>query len=256
MRVILNADDFGMTHEANLGIEKGMLEGCCSQTSVVVNTNYFDEAVEIAERHGFKDKVGLHINLFDGTPLSSNIKSLKRYTYYDMFRYRPGIVGSYLPIDVEAIGEELEAQIRRYLSGGFTLMNIDSHHCAFYDKPVLEALIPLLKKYGFKSVRYIGNSYFNGKFSHEFYGRRWIRRMDQTGLAHVNYSSSVRTYERNKSQGSPVLAEQDAIEVYVHPVLVEGSLIDDYTGGAHLRESLEHAGLTPDRFMTSRELWS
>ena len=41
-------------------------------------------------------------------------------------------------------------------------MNIDSHHCAFYDIPVLYGLIPLLKKYKFESVRYIGNSFFNG----------------------------------------------------------------------------------------------
>ena len=50
MKIILNADDFGMTHEANLGIEKAMQEGYCSQTSVVANTNYFDEAVEIAQK--------------------------------------------------------------------------------------------------------------------------------------------------------------------------------------------------------------
>lgn len=77
MKIILNADDFGMTHEANLGIEKAMQEGYCSQTSVVANTNYFDEAVEIAQKHGFMDKVGLHINLFDGTPLTGGIKNLR-----------------------------------------------------------------------------------------------------------------------------------------------------------------------------------
>ena len=97
MKIILNADDFGMTHEANLGIEKAMQEGYCSQTSVVANTNYFDEAVEIAQKHGFMDKVGLHINLFDGTPLTGGIKKLKKYARSDMFDYRPGIIYSHLP---------------------------------------------------------------------------------------------------------------------------------------------------------------
>ena len=95
MKIILNADDFGMTHEANLGIEKAMQEGYCSQTSVVANTNYFDEAVEIAQKHGFMDKVGLHINLFDGTPLTGGIKKLKKYARSDMFDYRPGIIYSH-----------------------------------------------------------------------------------------------------------------------------------------------------------------
>ena len=155
MKIILNADDFGMTHEANLGIEKAMQEGYCSQTSVVANTNYFDEAVEIAQKHGFMDKVGLHINLFDGTPLTGGIKKLKKYARSDMFDYRPGIIYSHLPFYKDEIGEELEAQIQKYKKAGFSLMNIDSHHCAFYDIPVLFALIPLLKKYRFESVRYI-----------------------------------------------------------------------------------------------------
>ena len=57
MKIILNADDFGLTHEANLGIAKAFDEGFCSQASVVTNTNYFDEAVSLAEKNNFKHKV-------------------------------------------------------------------------------------------------------------------------------------------------------------------------------------------------------
>lgn len=254
MKVILNADDFGMTHEANLGVKKALMEGCASQTSVVVNTNYFDEAVSIAEREGFKDRVGLHVNLFEGTPLTGSIKRLRHYCHYDMFRYDPGTLRKYLPLDGDALGEELEAQIQKYLSGGFSLMNIDSHHCAFYDASVLEALIPLLKKYGFRSMRYIGNSYFNGSPVHEAYGRRWIRKVDQLGLVHVNYSSSVNTFCKNKAANNPALMGQRAVEVYVHPVLVEGFFIDNYTGGVHLKDGLARAGLDPSQFVTMADL--
>ena len=51
MKIILNADDFGLTHEANLGIVKAFDEGFCSQASVVTNTNYFDEAVSLSLIH-------------------------------------------------------------------------------------------------------------------------------------------------------------------------------------------------------------
>ena len=119
---------------------------------------------------------------------------------------------------------------------------------------VLEALIPLLAKYGFRSIRYIGNSYFDGSFVHERYGRRWIRKVDRLGLAHVTYSSSVNTFCRNKAVGNPALMEQEAVEVYVHPVLVTGHLIDNYTGGVHLEEGLARAGLDSSQFITSRDL--
>ncbi len=162
MKIILNADDFGLTHEANLGIAKAFDEGFCSQASVVTNTNYFDEAVSLAEKNDFKHKVGLHINLFDGTPLTSGVKKLKQYARSDLFDYHPDFLHRVTPIYADVIAEELEAQIQKYLSGGFSLMNIDSHHCAFYDIPVLYGLMPLLKKYNFESVRYIGNSFLTG----------------------------------------------------------------------------------------------
>lgn len=145
MKIILNADDFGLTHEANLGIVKAFDEGFCSQASVVTNTNYFDEAVSIAEKNNFKHKVGLHINLSDGTPLTSGIKKLKQYARSDLFDYHPDFLHRVTPMYADVIAEEIEAQIQKYLSGGFSLMNIDSHHCAFYDIPVLYGLIPLLK---------------------------------------------------------------------------------------------------------------
>lgn len=254
MRIILNGDDFGRTHEANLGVAKAMKEGYISQTSVMVNTNYFDEAVRIAKEEGFLDKVGLHINLFEGTPLTGAYKKLKQYARYDMFDYRPDFFHKYLNLNVDVIQGELEAQIQKYLSGGFSLMNIDSHHCAFYETPVLTALIPLLKKYHFESVRYIGNSYFNGSKFRDWYGNKWIKKMDELNLKHPTYSSSVATFDKNMKKMNPALVKADAVEVYVHPVLVEGSFIDNFTGGTHLYESFKRTGLDQYKFITTKEI--
>ena len=74
MKLIVNADDFGKTQESNLGVLKAFQKGYCSQTSIIVNTNYFDEAVQFAKENNLLDKVGLHINLFEGTPLSGKNK--------------------------------------------------------------------------------------------------------------------------------------------------------------------------------------
>ncbi len=254
MKIILNADDFGMTHEANLGIEKAMKEGYCSQTSIVTNTNYFDEAAEIAHRYGFAEKVGLHINLFEGTPLTGGIKKLKQYARSDLFQYQPGKIFSRLPIYKDTIGEELEAQILKYKEAGFSLMNIDSHHCAFYDIPVLFAIIPLLKKHKFQTMRCIGASYFNGSTLRNCYGDYWMKTMQKTGIGYVNYSSSVATYKKNLDSKNPKLIGEDYAEVYVHPVLVEGYFIDNYTGGTHLKDSLIQKGLKRKMFITSREI--
>ena len=254
MKIILNADDFGLTHEANLGIAKAFNEGFCSQASVVTNTNYFDEAVSLAEKNNFKHKVGLHINLFDGTPLTSGIKKLKQYARSDLFDYHPDFLHRVTPMYADVIAEEIEAQIQKYLSGGFSLMNIDSHHCAFYDIPVLYGLIPLLKKYKFESVRYIGNSFFNGSKWRHFYGTQWKKKMNQLHLRHTDYSSSVATFDKNRKSRNPQLMKEKKAEVYVHPVFVEGYFIDNYTGGTHLEDSFKKAKLDKMKFITSRDL--
>ena len=62
--------------------------------------------------------------------------------------------------------------------------------------------------------------------------------MDKTGLRHVNYSSSVATYDKNMKKRSPKLIREKNVEVYVHPVLIGDHLIDNYTGGTHLEKKV------------------
>lgn len=253
MKLVINADDFGMTHEANTGISLAFKQSLCSQTSIVTNLNYFDEAVDIAQKESLMDKTGLHINLFEGTPLTGGIKTLKKYCYYDMFSYQLRGFQKYLPLYKDILAEELEAQIIKYLQAGFTLMNIDSHHCSFYDIPILYALRPLLKKYDFKSIRYIGNSYFNGNIWHEWYGKYWLKKMSELRLKHANYISSVSTYIKNKQNQVPELLNADKIEIYVHPVSIGNRLYDNYTGGKSLLESVLRTEINRSTLVTVNE---
>ncbi|EOH93893.1 ChbG/HpnK family deacetylase [Enterococcus pallens] len=250
MRIIVNADDFGLSHEANLGIRLAMEKGICTQTSVVTNSNYFDEAVAIAKEDGFMDKVGLHINLFEGTPLSAKIKKLKHYCYYDSFRYQPPLWTAWFRLFQEELTEELEAQIRKYRAAGFTLYNIDSHHCAFYDFSVLQALLPLLEKYGFKTMRGLGASFNTGNLLRNVYIRRWQHRFNQTQLQTVPYTSSIATYRKNADS----LEEKTVAEIYCHPVLIGDYLIDNFTGGTHLEADLQGLLLEQQELITTKEI--
>lgn len=250
MKIIVNADDFGLSHEANLGIQRAMKKGICTQTSIVTNSNYFDEAVAIAKEDGFMDKVGLHINLFEGTPLSGKIKKLKHYCYYDSFCYQPPSWTSWFGLFQAELSEELEAQIRKYVSAGFTLYNIDSHHCAFYDLPVLQALLPLLEKYGFKTMRGLGASFDTGSLMRGVYIRRWQQRFNQTQLQTVPYTSSISTYRKNAAR----LEKDTLAEIYCHPVLIGDYLIDNFTGGTHLEASLQGLLLEQQELITAKEI--
>ena len=47
-KIVVNADDFGMSVNKNIAIDQMMRKGVCTNASLVVNMNYSDEAVRLA----------------------------------------------------------------------------------------------------------------------------------------------------------------------------------------------------------------
>lgn len=60
--LIINADDFGMSQEANLAILELMREGKISSASLMANGMYYDEAVRMIKEHELKS-IGIHLTL-------------------------------------------------------------------------------------------------------------------------------------------------------------------------------------------------
>jgi len=61
-RLIIRIDDIGFCHAANMATERILKEGVCTAVSVIVNTPWLDEAVEILQKHP-KVSVGVHLAL-------------------------------------------------------------------------------------------------------------------------------------------------------------------------------------------------
>lgn len=59
IKVIANADDFGKSHEVNLGILDGFKRGMLQRTTLMVNMPFADEAVQLAKENGFLRQGGL-----------------------------------------------------------------------------------------------------------------------------------------------------------------------------------------------------
>lgn len=62
MRLIINADDFGLTESVSKGILKGMQEGIITDTTMLTNTRHFDRSIELAKEAGI-EAMGVHLNL-------------------------------------------------------------------------------------------------------------------------------------------------------------------------------------------------
>src|SRR3954462_4450915 len=62
IHLVVRCDDFGFTHASNMALEKLLNEGVISAASVIVNTGWLDETVEILKKHP-EVSVGVHVCL-------------------------------------------------------------------------------------------------------------------------------------------------------------------------------------------------
>src|SRR5712692_7901376 len=60
--LILNADDFGMCHDQNEGVIKGLTQGLFTSSTILVTCPWFEEAADFARNHPGAD-LGVHLTL-------------------------------------------------------------------------------------------------------------------------------------------------------------------------------------------------
>lgn len=234
LKLIVNADDFGMSHTKNLAIDQAMRRGLCTQTSIVVNTPGFNEAVRLAQEGGYIEKVSLHLNLTVGKPLTEEIYENRNWCVNGEFLYRP-IIKSYkqiLPTDILCIRNEVEAQILRFLNSGFKLKRIDSHNWVHLRLPVWLALKPLLKKYDVLSVRPMWKGYWRkeiaAKWCRYFYAFDKAFGMNKY-MKVISYTSNIEQFVYRGFQS----VQQNVAEVFTHPDIKEGEIFD--TSSSYLK---------------------
>ena len=157
MNIIVNADDFGYSREFNEGVCAAFEKKLINRTTLMVNMPAAEEAVKMAFDNGFADKVGLHLNFSEGAALSEECRNSELCDENGCFKneFYKGIKGRFfLKRRIQkAIRKECEAQILKYISYGFKLMHADSHNYTHTYWSVSKNVIPLLKKYNFRSVR-------------------------------------------------------------------------------------------------------
>ncbi len=258
MRVIINADDLGLTHEANVGVREAFNQGLCTQATIVVNSEFSEEGAQMAHEYKFADRVGLHINLSEGKPLSKAICKFSKYVdEQGNFSYNPAFMQSdsygispllsYIndyttdafAAEVEAVSEEIKAQVERFRELGFRISHVDSHNNALVDLPVWLAGGSALRNAGFKSMRCTFDSFSTDDMYNQAY-RLWLaNQRTEAGFVCLSYSSSVQHYLKQRARLSAAwFAPGEPIEIYVHPVMRDGVLLDNFTDGIELAQNV------------------
>lgn len=124
-KLIVNADDFGLTKSVNKGIIEAHVNGILTSTTFMVNTPGFEDAVQLSRQYPSLG-VGFHFNLTYGVPLldPSEIPSLVGHTGY----FHPISLKALLSWKQEDVRKELAAQWEKAKTANISITHIDSHH--------------------------------------------------------------------------------------------------------------------------------
>lgn len=232
MDYIVNADDFGRSEEINRAICEGFSKGYINRTTIMVNMPYADQAVELAKANGFFDKVGLHINLTAGRPLTDGIKNnplvcdkdgcfhaaFARSTKYRLYMDEQ---------TVNQFAEEIGQQLEKYKEYGFTLWHVDSHHHVHTNYPVYRALKKLALRYHFSSIRISRNMYSGGSLFNKIYKYIYNSRICKLCDEVSDLFGSYTDFCDYKNQGLINESANKKVEIMVHPEYDgAGNLID------------------------------
>jgi len=150
MKVLFNADDFGLTKGVTDGIIKAHTNGIVHSTTLMMNGKSLYYAVEQAKSHPTL-QVGIHLVLTWGEPIRDDVSELMDEN--GLFKYK-NTFREVKPPNVKHVEKEWRAQIEAFLATGLTLHHIDSHHHVHGWEPLKDVVIKLAKEYDVP-VRYV-----------------------------------------------------------------------------------------------------
>lgn len=154
-RLIVNADDFGLTRGVNRAIIEAHTRGIVTSATLMASSSAFDDAVELARSHPTLS-VGCHLMFVDGAPLlpagevDSLIKSAGRF-YQDIGSFAIRALRGKL--DAAEIEAEAFAQIRKLRDAGIQISHVDSHKHTHLFPAVLRPVLNAARRCGVRAIR-------------------------------------------------------------------------------------------------------
>lgn len=156
-RLIVNADDFGLTAGVNRGIVQSHQNGIVTSTTLMACSKRFSEAASVT-----KDlprlSVGCHVVLVDGEPTADPglISSLIPSSSTPQFRVSLmnfATTAASGRLDEGQIEAEITAQIQKLQSAGVAVSHLDSHKHTHMFPVVLRGMLRAAKQCGVRAIR-------------------------------------------------------------------------------------------------------
>ncbi|MFM9279593.1 ChbG/HpnK family deacetylase [Paenibacillus jiagnxiensis] len=145
MRLIVNADDFGITTEVSRGILEGMRDGFITDTSALVNSPDFLSSVVLAREAGVTE-MGVHLTITFLKPVLDAAQVSSIVDPQGNFYRKPQLIPS--SYNKQEVRDELRTQIETFLRTGLKMNHLDTHHgFSIMDEQMLAIVIGLAQEY-------------------------------------------------------------------------------------------------------------
>lgn len=153
-KLIINADDLGISTVVNRKIEECIQRQLITSSSLMANAPAFEDGVRIAKQYP-QISIGVHLNILEFTPLT-NLHIFQKHGIVDMEGHFIDRAIFCVKIDDElkqAIFEEWDAQISRVEQNGIVPSHCDSHQHSHTIDALQEVLCRVLDKHKITRVR-------------------------------------------------------------------------------------------------------
>jgi hopanoid biosynthesis associated protein HpnK len=154
-QLVVTADDFGAAVVVNAAVERAHAEGVLSAASLMVGGPAAADAVDRARRIPSL-KVGLHLVLVEGSPLSDPVAVAGLVDAAGAFRtdmVRLGVDIFFRPAVRRQLAKEIEAQFQAFAATGLPLDHVNAHK-HFHVHPTVAGLILRIgRRYGMTALR-------------------------------------------------------------------------------------------------------
>jgi hopanoid biosynthesis associated protein HpnK len=156
LRLIVNADDFGLSERVNEGIVQAHRQGILTSASLIASGEAFEHAVGLANATPTLD-IGVHLTLIEEQPtappdvIPTLVGGNGRFHPHALAFVRRYFLGR---ISLEQVRHELDAQIDAILSRGLKVSHLDGHQHLHMLPSVRLIVGELAEKYAIPSIRY------------------------------------------------------------------------------------------------------
>jgi predicted glycoside hydrolase/deacetylase ChbG (UPF0249 family) len=190
--LIITADDFGFDATVNAAVARGLAQRLVSYASLIVNLDGFDDACRLIRSNQLRERVGLHVNLTEGAPLTEGIR--RTLFCLDGRFAAPTLLSYYRLVNDatrRAVADEVEAQIAKARDAGIALTHLDSHNDMHTAPSIARVVADVAGAHGIGRIRPARNCGPRQGMVRWLHHRRYNALLARRGLTRIDYVGTI-----------------------------------------------------------------